>query len=56
MVKKTKNPVHNTTFPTVDLARLFIRLKRDGTPQQLIANMLGVTTQKISAICRHAKK
>lgn len=53
---KTKQPLHETTFPTVQLARLFKRLKNDGVPQQLIANYLGVTTQKITAICKHAKK
>lgn len=55
MPKATK-PVHETTFDTRLLARLFARLKTDGVPQQLIANYLGVSTQKISAICRHAKK
>ncbi len=56
MVSKTSKPLHKTTLPTKDLARLFVRLKRDGVAQNLIANMLGVPTQKISAICRHAKK
>lgn len=53
---KAKQPVHTTTFPTKDLADLFARLKRDGVAQQTIANYLHVSTQKISAICRHAKK
>ncbi len=53
---KTKKPLHMTEFPTFLLAQLFTRLKKDGVPQQLIANILCVNTQKISAICRHAKK
>lgn len=53
---KTKKPLHMTEFATENLANLFTRLKRDGVPQQLIAKYLYVTTQKISAICRHAKK
>ena len=53
---KAKAPRHMTEFSTYALANLFTRLKRDGVSQQFIADCLGVTTQKISAICRHAKK
>ena len=53
---KVKKPAHMTEFPTSDLANLFTKLKRDGVSMQFIANCLGVTLQKISAIKRHAKK
>jgi len=53
---KAKKPVHMTQFPTQYLALLFLFLKRSGFPFKQIGLYLGVTPQKISAICRHAKK
>ena len=53
---KGKKPVHTTTLYTRSLAAFILGARKAGMTPKQIAKFLDCTVQKLSAVCRHAKK